>query len=237
MKKRIFAVALCLAVLAAFVVLASACEEQKTTQQILEEKVSSRQTALYTGQTDNAYVTIGTLDREKVLVADGEVGEMESSTTVIATLPELPDGSTFTYVLTGSGGKAEGALAPGVIGAKLIAKISDVSALGTLTELTVTDSASPDEPYVFELTNEMSGAIAPADALVRAYEHFKTEVDAELASEDGMQREIYVRFVDGKTDRDSDYYWYVSFVADRGEDMSVLLDPVSGEVVTSRIRP
>ena len=52
-----------------------------------------------------------------------------------------------------------------------------------------------------------------------------------------MHRDIYVRFVNGKTDRDSEYYWYVSFAADRGNDMSVLLDPVSGEVVTSRIRP
>ena len=134
-------------------------------------------------------------------------------------------------------GKVEGAMTPSVIGAKLIAKIADASALGALVKLTITDSAAPDAPFTFELTDKMADAIAPGDALVKAYEHFKSEIDAELASEDGMHREIYVRFVNGKTDRDSEYYWYVSFAADRGNDMSVLLDPSSGEVVTSRIRP
>lgn len=237
MKKRIIAIALCIAALAAFAVAAAACEEEKTTEQILEEMVSNRQTALYTGQTENAYVTIGTLDREKVFVADGEAGEIETVTTVIASLPSMSDESTYTYVLEGEGGKVEGAMTPSVIGSKLVAKIADASALGALVRLTVTDSASPDAPFTFELTDEMADAIAPEDALAKAYGHFKSEIDAELASKEGMRREIYVRFVNGKTDRDSEYYWYVSFVAGRGDDMSVLLDPVSGEVVTSRIRP
>lgn len=237
MKKRVLAVALCVAALAACAVFATACEEQKTTREILDENISSRQTALYTGQTDNATVTVGTLDREKVFVADGKVGDVETVTTVVATLPSLSDESTYTYVLKGTAGQAEGAMAPSVIGAKLIAKISDVTALGELTELAITDSAAPEDVYVFELVDKMEGAITPAQALDKAYEHFKTEIDAELASEDGMQREIYVRYVNGKTDRDSEYYWYVAFVADRNDDMSVLIDPADGEIVTSRIRP
>ena len=237
MKKRIIAIALCIAALVTFAVAAAACEEEKTTAQLLEERVSDRQTALYTGQTENAYVTIGTLDREKVFVTDGEAGELETVTTVIASLPSMSDESTYAYVLEGESGKVEGTMTPSVIGAKLIAKIADASALGALVKLTITDSAAPDTPFTFELTDKMADAIAPGDALVKAYEHFKSEIDAELASEDGMHREIYVRFVNGKTDRDSEYYWYVSFVADRGDDMSVLLDPISGEVVTSRIRP
>ena len=68
MKKRIIAIALCIAALVTFAVAAAACEEEKTTAQLLEERVSDRQTALYTGQTENAYVTIGTLDREKVVL-------------------------------------------------------------------------------------------------------------------------------------------------------------------------
>ena len=237
MKKRIIAIALCIAALVTFAVASAACEEEKTTLQILEENVSCRQTALYTGQTENAYVTVGTQDREKVFVADGVAGEAETFTTVIVTLPSMSDESTYSYVLEGASGKVEGTMKPSVIGAKLVAKIADASALGTFTELTITDSAAPDTPFTFELTDEMAEAIEPSKALDLAYGHFKSEIDAELASEDGMHREIYVRFVNGKTDRDSEYYWYVSFAADRGNDMSVLLDPSSGEVVTSRIRP
>ena len=163
MKKRIIAIALCIAALVTFAVAAAACEEEKTTAQLLEERVSDRQTALYTGQTENAYVTIGTLDREKVFVTDGEAGELETVTTVIASLPSMSDESTYAYVLEGESGKVEGTMTPSVIGAKLIAKIADASALGALVKLTITDSAAPDAPFTFELTDKMADAIAPGE--------------------------------------------------------------------------
>ncbi len=237
MTKKIFATALCATLIVAALVCFSACDEPKTTMQLLDERVSSRQTTQYTGQTEDSHVSVSTQEREKVFVADGEVGDKETVTAVIVTLPELSDEATYSYVLQGADGKVEGALTRSVIGNRLVAKIENADALGTLTSISVTSSASPEAPTTFELTDEMQGAIAPEVALQKAYEHFKTELDAELASEDGLQREIYLRFVNGKTDRDSEYYWYVSFIADRNDEMSVLLDPVDGSVVTSRVRP
>ena len=236
-KKKSLIIAVCIAALTACLFGFAACDEPLTVLEQLDEKVSSRQTTQYIGQTDDAHVSVSTLDRETVFVADGSVGDMETVTSVIVTLPQIAEESIYTYALRGADGKVEGTLSRSVIGNKLVAKIENASALGALQTLTVTDSAAPDAPITFELADKMEGAITPLQALDAAYNHFKAEIDAELAAEDGMQREIYIRFVNGKTDMDSEYYWYVSFVADRNDDMSVLLDPLTGEVVTSRVRP
>ena len=83
----------------------------------------------------------------------------------------------------------------------------------------------------------MADVIDSDEAVKTAYEYYKQQLDAEIASEDGWQREIFVRYVNDRKDSESKYYWYVAFVADRNDDMSVLIDPATKEIVNSRVRP
>lgn len=214
-----------------------ACSEKKTTDEILTESVSSRQTACYTGADDNFEITLSTLSQEEAFIADGKVGNMVTRTTLVVKPKTMPEGE-ISYSLQSDSGKIDGVLSKNVLGSAFIADISDLSAVGTPSTVVVkVVSGEETEEYTIELTDRMADVIDSAEAVKTAYEYYKQQIDAEIAAEDGWQREIFVRFVNDRKDSESKYYWYVSFVRDRNDDMSVLIDPATKEIVNSRVRP
>lgn len=224
------AVVLCLLTLAA-------CETKKTTDEILTESVSSRQSACYTGADENFSVTLSTLSQEEAFIADGKVGNMVTRTTLVVKPSEVKD-VEIKYSLQSQSGKAEGTLSKNVLGSAYIAEISDLSAVGTPDTVVITVGSGEDETeYSIALTDRMADVINSDEAVKTAYEYYKQQIDAEIAAEDGWQREIFVRYVNDRKDSESKYYWYVAFVAGRNDDMSVLIDPVTKEIVNSRVRP
>lgn len=232
-KKIIIAVCTVVCCLLLFV----ACSEKKTTDEILSESVSSRQSACYTGSDDNFDVTLSTLSQEEAFIADGKVGNMVTRTT-LAVKPKSAVDSEMTYTLQSESGKAEGSLAKNVLGSAYIADIADTSSIGTPTSVIIKVGSGEDAvEYTIELADRMADVIDSAEAVKTAYEYFKQQIDSEIASEDGWQREIFVRYVNDRKDSESKYYWYVAFVADRNDDMSVLIDPATKEIVNSRVRP
>lgn len=235
MRKKIFFVFVVLACcLTAFV----ACGEKKTTQDILNESVSSRQTACYAGGDENYSVSLTTLTQEQVFVADGKVGDLKTVTTLqIKPLKAMED-VKMSYCLVGENGKIEGNAEKNVLGTAYVARIDDVSPIGKIKEVTVKIGEGEEAKEVtFVLEDKMQDMKTPDEALTIAYNHFKDKIDAQIAGENGFEREIYIRFVNDRKNAQSEYYWYVAFVASRNDDMSVLIDPKTGEIVNSRIRP
>ena len=234
MTKKII-IAVCAVILCAFALVA--CDAGKTTDEILTESVSSRQSACYTGSDDNFEVTLTTLSQEEAFIADGKKGNMVTRTTLVVKRKNAED-ADMTYSLESGTGKATGALSKNVLGSAYLAEISDLSAVGTPEKVVITvGSGDETETYTVALTDRMADVMDPDEALTTAYEYYKQQIDAEIASEDGWQREIFVRYVNDRKDSESKYYWYVAFVADRNDDMSVLIDPATKEIVNSRVRP
>ncbi len=214
-----------------------ACDEEKTTDEILLDSVSSRQTACYTGAAEEFDVTLTTLSQEEAFIADGKVGNVVTRTTLVVK-PAAAEDAQYTFSLESESGKIEGALSKNVLGSAYIADIADLSAIGNPSTLVITKGSGEDAAqYAIELSDRMADVINSEEAVKTAYDYYKQQIDAEIASEDGWQREIFVRYVNDRKDAESKYYWYVSFVADRNDDMSVLIDPVTKEIVNSRVRP
>lgn len=214
-----------------------ACDGNKSADEILGESVSSRQTLCYGGVSDDFDVTLTTLSQEEAFVADGKVGKMVTRTTLVIKPKAIWD-ETMTYSIASESGKIDGSLSKNVLGSAYVAEISDLSKIGAPTTLTVTKGSGDDaEQYEIALENKMADVIDSDEAIRTAYEFYKQQIDAEIASEDGWQREIFVRYVGDRKDSESKYYWYVAFVADRNDDMSVLIDPATKEIVNSRVRP
>ena len=232
-KKIVIVVSALICCLFAF----TACKESKTTDEILQESVSSRQTACYTGADENFDVTLSTLSQEEAFIADGKVGNVVNRTTLVVKPDEIKD-AQYKFSLESESGKIDGTLSKNVLGSAYIADISDLSAVGTPVRLVITETEGEEtQEYTIELADKMADVIDSDEAVKTAYEYYKQQLDAEIASEDGWQREIFVRYVNDRKDSESKYYWYVAFVADRNDDMSVLIDPATKEIVNSRVRP
>lgn len=232
-KKITIIVCVLLCCLAVFV----ACGEKKTTEQILSDSVSSRQSACYTGSDENFDVTLTTLAQEEAFIADGKVGNVVTRTTLVVKPVSATD-KEMTYSLQSESGKKEGVLSKNVLGSAYLAEIDNISEIGVPVSVVITvGSGEEATEYTISLTDRMADVIDADEALMTAYEYYKQQLDAEIASEDGWQREIFVRFVNDRKDSESKYYWYVAFVADRNDDMAVLIDPATKEIVNSRVRP
>lgn len=232
-KKIIIAVS----ILACCALIFAACGDNKTTDDLLSESVSSRQTACYTGSDENAEVTLTTLSQEEAFIADGKVGNVVTRTTLVVRPADTPQGDV-SYTLQSETGKLEGTLSKNVLGSAYVAEIADLSAIGKPTTVTVTVGSGDDATtYSVALEDRMADVINSDEAVKTAYEYYKQQLDAEMASDDGWQREIFVRYVGDRKDADGKYYWYVCFARDRGDDMSVLIDPATKEIVNSRVRP
>lgn len=215
----------------------AACADKKTTDEVLSESVSSRQTACYTGADENFEVSLTTLSQEEAFIADGKVGNVITRTTLTVRPATMPEGE-IAYTLQSESGKIEGTLSKNVLGSAYIAEIKDLSAIGKPATVVITVGSGEDAVQSsVSLTDRMADVINSDEAVRTAYDYYKQKIDAEIASEDGWQREIFVRYVGDRKDKDGKYYWYVCFARDRGDDMSVLIDPATKEIVNSRVRP
>lgn len=234
MTKKII---LIVCVLICCLIVFAACGEKKTTEEILSDSVSSRQSACYTGSDEDFDVTLSTLSQEEAFIADGKVGNVVTRTTLVVKPVSATD-KEMTYSLQSESGKKEGVLSKNVLGSAYLAEIDNISELGIPVSVVITvGSGEEATEYTISLTDRMADVIDADEALMTAYEYYKQQLDAEIASEDGWQREIFVRFVNDRKDSESKYYWYVAFVADRNDDMAVLIDPATKEIVNSRVRP
>lgn len=234
MTKKIF---IAVSILVCCTLIFVACGDNKTTDEILSESVSSRQTACYTGTDENFEVTLTTLSQEEAFIADGKVGNVITRTTLVVRPSSVPEGDV-SYTLQSDSGKIEGVLSKNVLGSAYMAEINDLAQIGIPKTVVVTvGSGEEAESYSVALEDRMADVINSDEAINTAYDYYKQQIDAEIASEDGWQREIFVRYVGDRKDADGKYYWYVCFARDRGDDMSVLIDPATKEIVNSRVRP
>ena len=180
---------------------------------------------------------MSTLSQEEAFIADGKVGNVVTRTTLVVKSVSATD-KEMTYSLQSESGKKEGVLSKNVLGNAYLAEIDNISEIGVPVSVVITvGSGEEATEYTISLTDRMADVIDADEALMTAYEYYKQQLDAEIASEDGWQREIFVRFVNDRKDSESKYYWYVAFVADRNDDMAVLIDPATKEIVSSRVRP
>ena len=230
-------ITLIVCVLICCLIVFAACGEKKTTEEILSDSVSSRQSACYTGSDEDFDVTLSTLSQEEAFIADGKVGNVVTRTTLVVKPVSATD-KEMTYSLQSESGKKEGVLSKNVLGNAYLAEIDNISEIGVPVSVVITvGSGEEATEYTISLTDRMADVIDADEALMTAYEYYKQQLDAEIASEDGWQREIFVRFVNDRKDSESKYYWYVAFVADRNDDMAVLIDQANKEIVNSRVRP
>ena len=186
------------------------------------------QNALYTASDDNFDVTLSVIKQEENFIADGNTDKVMEISTLTLT-PRDTDAlkNTYEYTLKGSKSSATGSISKNKLGINLACKIENFSELGDLESLTLTLGETSIE---YTLTN-----ICPADcdgneALGIAYTHYQERIDSALTDK-SFDRECYVKLI---TKDDDKCFWYVSFIKDKGDYWSAIVDPQTKEVINTR---
>ena len=232
MKKNVIVIAL---ILALSLILFTACKakEQEEEKSALEKRISTYQDAVYVGANDDFHADFITGEKEKLIVIDGEVGEMVP----FATLTVTPRSSalfnnTYTYVLKGENGEKTGELVKDVVGAAFSAEVTDAEEIGKILSMKVIAEGIMESEI--PLVNKVEGTLSRKEVLAIAEREFKDAITSE-SDTGNLEREIYIKLVNALSSEDAPYYYYVSFIKSPSDYWALLLDPTTGEVISKKI--
>ena len=233
MKKTLLLIVTILLILSLFFFVACKKADVAPEKTGLQTRVSTYQDAVYVGSDEAFEVSFVTGEAEKLIVIDGEVGEMAPFATLTVTpLSSALFNNTYTYLLKGESGEKSGDLAKDVIGATFSADLENAKEIGKVQSVTIIAEGISEN--VVDLTNKLDGALSWQEALAIAEKELAEAITAE-SDTGALPREIYVKLVNALSDADAPYYYYVSFIKSSSDYWALLLDPMTGEVISKKV--
>lgn len=221
MKRKIYLIVTLILVLICAAGLLAACTNNNGNE--VKDNVSRRTDAYFAGESELFAVSVEKGRREKTFIADGKATDV-TDFCQITVVPLKSNGyEKINFVINGDGATLSGELTASDFG-----EFSQPIEL-SFAPITVTVTAGTDTSEI-DLSNVLEGKLTSNDAVNIAKDAFKDKIAKE--AEDGKpEREIYVKLITG--DRES-YYYYVSFIGDGVDYWAMLIDPVTGNVVSKR---
>lgn len=220
MKKRIFVITTAICVLTALCFSLAACNRNPDKD---KTNVSRLTTAFYVGENDTFAVSVDVGKREKDFIADGVATNVEDFREITVLPLKTNNYESLSFSLLAEGKTLEGTLAVNSYG-EYTATVA-LNFVPTSVEITFGTTTQH-----IELNNVLADALTPEDVINIAKTEFRALIDAESASGE-LKREIYVKVITG--DR-INYYYYVSFIGEGTDYWAMLIEPVSGNVISRR---
>ena len=212
-----------------------ACRDKKQAEEKspLEQRISTCYDSVYVGSSEDFRASYITGEKEKLIVIDGEVGDLVTFATITVTPLSAPlFNNTYTYRLTGENGEKTGDLTKDVVGASFSAEVEGTEEIGKILSLTVIAEGILESEIT--LTDKMEGTLSRKEILEIAERELHDVITAE--SDTGhLEREIYIKLVNALSDGDAPYYYYVSFIKSPSDYWALLIDPTTGEVISKKI--
>lgn len=201
------------------------CDTNK--EPITEEQkpISYTQTLFYTANNNEFRVKLIQGRGETLFVADGKQSGNEQFTTLTVTpLNKDQANNELSYRIVGENGETSGTLAYERLQAFFSAS-PDIQSIGKPLKIILQDKSREVE---INLENLMEGKITADEAMQIAEDSLKDKLNA-----DDKDREIYIRLINNSLDPDSNYYWYVAFIASPTDYYSALIDSSSGSILST----
>lgn len=231
MKK--YRIAIVLILLLSLFVFAACKKTPKEEKTGLEKLVSTYHDAVYVGANEDFTADFITGECEKLIVIDGEVGELTPFATLTVTpLSAELFNNTYTYVLKGENGEKSGELIKDVVGASFSAEVKEGKEIGKILSVLVKAEGILESEVMMK--DKLEGAISWKEALALAEKELKDTITQE-SDTGNLQREIYIKLVNALGNDDAPYYYYVSFIKSPAEYWALLLDPTTGEVISKKV--
>lgn len=219
-KKLIFIVFILL--LSSFILVA--CNQMGKVDTEQKNNISYIQNEFYHGKSRNFEVKICSGKSEVLFIADGVTNECKDFTT-ITVIPSSVDlyNHEYSFTLTGENGETSGDLIKDSFGAYYQADVN-LSTIGKVTSVKLTYGKNSED---VEISDMLEGKVDGMKAL-----EVVKEALAERLTADNKDREIYIRMINNTNKPESEYYWYVAFIANPTDYFSALVNPQDGTIVS-----
>ncbi|MEG1536249.1 MAG: hypothetical protein RR416_04690 [Clostridia bacterium] len=229
-RKSLTTVAVCALFVA--ILMFCGCQPKLTNLEKVNELVSSKQSKLCVGGNTNFQINLTQMTEEEVFIADGKVGKQVSRTKLSLTpLNASYLKNEYKFVLIGENGQIEGAFVKDKLGVNFCKELEGLENIGKIKEIDITYGVRTDKLVMSDI---LENAIAFDKALNIAYTCFQTKIDSALG-EKKFNREVYAKLVCNDAGAQNEYYWYVSFIADKDDYWSVLLNLTNGDILNQKI--
>lgn len=199
----------------------------------LTKNVSYYQTHLYSGENTDFQVTVTIGKKEEIFIADGKTDNLKDFATVSVTPLNLNlAGKTFTFALIADGGEVSGELKRDMISNSYIANVELGELRNKIKSIKIYyNSVTVDIP----LSNKLTNVLTWQQILDIATKEFQDVIKANLDDKGQLQREICIKYIRDKRNPNSPYYWYISFIGNDNTYWALLIDPVTGQIITKKI--
>lgn len=234
MKKIIKKSVVLLAVLLIIVtVCLTGCNKTDKKFQSMTNKISYVNSELLVAEDESFYVEIASGKREKLLVADGEVGEMVNYCTLSVT-PIKFDlvGGVLSFKLVGEKGEYSGECKKNIVGINQVARIADSDKVGAIKSLTLKVN---EKSFDYTFQNITATGIGYLKAVESVYNNCKEELEG-MFDGNKFNAEIYVKVTSDRMANPRKYYWFVNIVENSDNVLCVLVDMESGQIVAKKTR-
>lgn len=229
-KKSIFFVSILMCILTISLVLVG-CESGNKKLQSMQESVSYFNDTMFVAEDSNFYLEITKGEREKTLIADGEVGEMAGFCMINVTPISLDmTNRVLKFKLLGDKGVYEGSLEKSILGVNFSANINEVEKLGTIhtAQLIV-----GDEQMEYKLSSVTEGNLDYKKVVESLFNNCMDELES-MFDGNKFKSEIYIKISCDRSKEQKEYYWFVNVVENSDNMFCALVDMQTGEIVAKK---
>lgn len=211
--------------LSVFIIIFSVACSPKSDDNVEEKNnISYIQNTFYHGKTSNFEVKICSGKSEVLFIADGKTNECKE----FCTLTVIPSGvdlfnCDYSFTIIGENGETKGTLTKDSFGAYYLSDV-EIKNLGKITNVHLSYNSKTEEvPMTDMLEGKVDG--------MKALEVIKGALADKLKAND-KEREIYIRMINNTNKPESEYYWYVAFIATPTDYYSGLVNPADGSIIS-----
>lgn len=221
-KKRLFFISVALVIIALCSILVGCDRKEPIVEEV--KPISYMQTLFYVGNDNEFRIKLIKGRGEPLFIADGKSSGNEEFTSLTVTpLNKDQTNSELSFSIVGENGEMSGILSyerlQGVFSSS-----PDLNGIGAPQTIKIIEGKRTVE---IVLTNLLEGRIGCEEALSIAEKTLESKLSA-----DDKDREIYIRLINNSLDPNSEYYWYVAFIASPTDYYSALIDSKSGNVLS-----
>lgn len=222
-KKRLMFISVAVVIISLCMIFVG-CEQKEP---IVEEvkPISYMQTLFYVGKDNEFIVKLIRGRGEPLFIADGKSSGNEEFTTLTVTpLNKDQANSELSFSIIGDNGEMSGILSYERLQG-IFSSSPDLKGIGTPKTINIIEGK---RTVAINLTNLLEGRISCEEALSIAERTLQNKLSA-----DDKDREMYIRLINNSLDPNSEYYWYVAFIASPTDYYSALIDSKNGNVLST----
>lgn len=194
--------------------------------------VSFYQTHCYSGENEVFAVSVTAGEKEILFQADGVVGEMKNYVSIMLTpLNFNTKTENLSYTLVSASGESSGVFIQDKFSASLISDIESGDFINSIQSIKITGG---DMTQKITLTNRLKDMLTWEEVLDISTVEMADYIVANSDKNGVFNKEICIKYIRNRNDYNSPYYWYVSYIGESFDFVAMLIDPVTGEIVTRK---